>query len=74
MLHEYNAKLPIVVIPKLSLGKTILPPKGEQGTVAGAKAEASLMANQLETNASRRKKYGTGADGLQPFHQGYQGG
>ena len=36
----------------------------EQGTVAGAKAEASLMANQLETNASRRKKYGTGADGL----------
>ena len=38
--------------------------KQEQGTVAGAKAEASLMANQLETNASRRKKYGTGADGL----------
>ena len=36
----------------------------EQGTVAGAKAEASLMANQLETSASRRKKYGTGADGL----------
>jgi hypothetical protein len=36
----------------------------EQGTVAGAKAEASLMANQMETNASRRKKYGTGADGL----------
>ena len=38
--------------------------KQEQGTVAGAKAEASLMANQLETSASRRKKYGTGADGL----------
>lgn len=36
----------------------------EQGTVTGAKAEASLMANQLETSASRRKKYGTGADGL----------
>ena len=36
----------------------------EQGTVAGAKAEASLMANQLETSASRKKKYGTGADGL----------
>ena len=36
----------------------------EQGTVAGAKAEASLMANQLETSASRRKKYGTRADGL----------
>ena len=38
--------------------------KQEQGSVAGAKAEASLMANQLETSASRRKKYGTGADGL----------
>ena len=38
--------------------------KQEQGTVAGAKAEASLMANQLETSVSRRKKYGTGADGL----------
>lgn len=36
----------------------------EQGTVTGAKAEASLMANQLETSASRRNKYGTGADGL----------
>ena len=36
----------------------------EQGTVTGAKAEASLMANQLETSASRQKKYGTGADGL----------
>ena len=36
----------------------------EQGTVTGAKAEASLMANQLETSASRRSKYGTGADGL----------
>ena len=29
----------------------------EQGTVTGAKAEASLMANQLETSASRQKKY-----------------
>ena len=38
--------------------------KQEQGTVVGAKAEASLMANQLETSASRRNKYGTGADGL----------
>ena len=36
----------------------------EQGSVAGAKAEASLMANQLETDAARRKKYGTGASGL----------
>ena len=36
----------------------------EQGTVAGAKAEASLMANQLEISESRRKKYGTGVDGL----------
>ena len=36
----------------------------EQGSVAGAKAEASLMANQLETSASRQRKYGTGADGL----------
>ena len=36
----------------------------EQGTVTGAKAEASLMANQLETSKSRQNKYGTGADGL----------
>ena len=36
----------------------------EQGTVAGAKAEASLMANQLETSKTRQQKYGTGADGL----------
>lgn len=36
----------------------------EQGTVTGAKAEASLMANQLETSTARLKKYGTGADGL----------
>ena len=36
----------------------------EQGTVAGAKAEASLMANQLETSKSRQNKYGVGADGL----------
>jgi hypothetical protein len=36
----------------------------EQGTVAGAKAEASLMANQLETAEWRMQKYGTGADGL----------
>ena len=36
----------------------------EQGTVAGAMAEASLMANQLEGSPSRREKYGTGAPGL----------
>ena len=36
----------------------------EQGSVAGAKAEASLMANQLETSQYRQNKYGTGADGL----------
>ena len=36
----------------------------EQGTLAGAKAEASLMANQLEKSAARQKKYGTGAPGL----------
>lgn len=36
----------------------------EQGTVKGAKAEASLMANQLETSKARQKKYGTGANGL----------
>lgn len=36
----------------------------EQGSLAGAKAEASLMANQLETSEYRRRKYGTGANGL----------
>ena len=36
----------------------------EQGTVKGAKAEASLMANQLETSKSRQKKFGTDANGL----------
>ena len=36
----------------------------EQGTVAGAMAEASLMANQLETSPTRQQKYGTGAPGL----------
>ena len=36
----------------------------EQGTVAGAKAEASLMANQLETSKTRQQMYGTGAEGL----------
>lgn len=36
----------------------------EQGTVTGAKAEASLMANQLETSKTRQNKYGTGANGL----------
>jgi len=36
----------------------------EQGSVNGAKAEASLMANQLETSDYRRNKYGTGGDGL----------
>ena len=36
----------------------------EQGTVAGAMAEASLMANQLEKDPDRQKKYGTGAPGL----------
>ena len=36
----------------------------EQGSLAGAKAEASLMANQLETSDYRRRKYGTGAKGL----------
>ena len=36
----------------------------EQGNIDGCKAEASLMANLLETSPSRMKKYGTGADGL----------
>ena len=36
----------------------------EQGSVAGVKAEASLMANLLETSESRKKKYGTNGAGL----------
>lgn len=36
----------------------------EQGNIEGCKAEASLMANLLETSPARQKKYGTGADGL----------
>lgn len=36
----------------------------EQGSVKGAKAEASLMANQLETSKARRNIYGSGANGL----------
>lgn len=36
----------------------------EQGSVAGVKAEASLMANLLETSESRKKKYGTKGAGL----------
>ena len=36
----------------------------EQGSVTGAKAEASLMANQLESSPYRQKTYGTGANGL----------
>ena len=36
----------------------------EQGSIAGIKAEASLMCNQLETDAARQKKYGTDGDGL----------
>lgn len=36
----------------------------EQGCLAGAMAEASLMANQLETDSERQKKYGTDGDGL----------
>ena len=36
----------------------------EQGNLAGAKAEASLMANLLETNAARQRKYGTDGNGL----------
>lgn len=36
----------------------------EQGSVAGVKAEASLMANQLETSTYRQNKYGTGGAGL----------
>lgn len=36
----------------------------EQGSTLGAQAEASLMANQLETSPSRQKKYGTDGNGL----------
>ena len=36
----------------------------EQGSVAGVKAEASLMANLLETSPSRMAKYGTDGAGL----------
>ena len=36
----------------------------EQGCIAGIKAEASLMANQLETSTHRQKQYGTDGNGL----------
>ena len=36
----------------------------EQGSVMGVKAEASLMANLLETSDSRKNKYGTDGAGL----------
>ena len=36
----------------------------EQGCLAGAMAEASLMANQIETDPERQRKYGTDGDGL----------
>ena len=36
----------------------------EQGNIDGIRAEASLMANQLETSTYRQKTYGTGAAGL----------
>lgn len=36
----------------------------EQGNINGIRAEASLMANQLETSTYRQNKYGTGASGL----------
>lgn len=36
----------------------------EQGNLAGVKAEASLMANLLETNAARQRKYGTDGNAL----------
>lgn len=36
----------------------------EQGNINGCRAEASLMANQLETDASRAKKYGITGAGL----------
>ena len=37
------------------------------GSEAGTKAEASLMANLLETSASRQKKYGSDGNGLYNF-------
>jgi hypothetical protein len=36
----------------------------EQGCIAGVKAEASLMANQLETSPHRQKQYGADGNGL----------
>ena len=36
----------------------------EQGSINGVKAEASLMANLLETSETRQKKYGTNGSGL----------
>ena len=36
----------------------------EQGCIAGVRAEASLMANQLETSPHRQKQYGTDGNGL----------
>lgn len=36
----------------------------EQGNIDGIRAEATLMANQLETSTYRQKTYGTGAAGL----------
>lgn len=39
----------------------------EQGNLDGIRAEASLMANLLETSNARRAKYGTGGTGLYNF-------
>ena len=39
----------------------------QQGSVTGAKAEASLMANLLETSPSRQRKYGTSGNALYNF-------
>lgn len=39
----------------------------EQGSMDGVKAEASLMANLLETSPSRQAKYGTDGSGLYNF-------
>ena len=36
----------------------------EQGCIVGIRAEASLMANQLETSPHRQKQYGTDGNGL----------
>lgn len=36
----------------------------EQGSITGARAEASLMCNQLETSDARQKRYGTDGDAL----------